>query len=284
MKRSLFHVLVALAVGAIAPQLSAQSISSADRQTVIQAVARGQLIYRFDQAAWHATDAMLEDAKLKGRIDALKERYHGWIVRRVEGGNLEVLFFDKTPDVPRVLYSALMSRDGRQIVSSRFVEGDSPPVDADALRMIRARSAAADVVAKQKVLRCAEAPFNTVVLPPEAEDGEIPVYFLSPQSVMEKVPFGGHARVMVASDGTVGPVHAFTKSCVDLPTSTAKDAPVALVATQLLDPLPTEIGIFTMFVAGLPIFVGTPDKRTWVIEASGGQARVRLIDPDTKKK
>lgn len=267
---------------ASASALQAQPFSDSEQAAVVLALNRGQRLYAFDQAAWHATDKMLEDARAQGRLDSINTRYGGWIVREADPSTLEVIFFDKSTDAPKPLYIARMADGGKRVVSAEFARQDATLPDDTTLRMIRARDAAQKALEGQSVLRCTDKPYNTAVLPPDTPDGPIPVYWLTPQSDLDHVPFGGHLRIMVAADGKAGPMHPFTKSCMELPTGRAKEATRALYATQLLDPLPTEVDVFTMFAAGLPLYIGTPDGRTWSIESSGGQASVRLI-PDEPK-
>lgn len=261
----------------------AQLFSDSEQAAVVLALNRGQRLYAFDQAAWHATDKLLEDAKAQGRLDSINARYGGWIVREADPSTLEVIFFDKTKDAPKPLYVARMADGGKRVVSAEFAGQDAALPDAVTLRMIQARAVAQKALEGQSILRCTDKPYNTAVLPPDTPDGPIPVYWLSPQSDLDHVPFGGHLRIMVAADGKAGPIHPFTKSCMELPTRQAKETTRALYATQLLDPLPTEVDVFTMFAAGLPLYIGTLDGRTWSIESSGGQARVRLI-PDERKR
>lgn len=262
----------------------AQTMSPADQSAVQLAINRGQQIRAFDQAAWHATDALMADAKAQGRLATLSAQFGGWIVRELDPQTLEVLFFDRQPDAPRPIYAARLPRDGSRVLSAQFAAEDAQIIDPLTLRMIRARQSALDLVGGEKLLRCTKEPYNIAVLPPETPDGPVPVYILTPQSDLTHVPFGGHARVMVATDGTAEPIHAFTKSCMEMPTHAAKDAPKGLVATQLLDPVPTEIDVFTMLAAGLPLYIGTPDQRIWVIASSDGQATVRLLPPDSSKR
>jgi hypothetical protein len=42
--------------------------------------------------------------------------------------------------------------------------------------------------------------------------------------------------------------------------------PVALMVTHLLDPTPTEIHVFSSFVAHMPVAVGTKDGRVWWVD------------------
>jgi hypothetical protein len=146
--------------------------------------------------------------------------------------------------------------------------------------LIAAQHTAFDALLKSAASRCVDKPFNTVVLPPETPGGPILVYFLTPQTSTTALPFGGHYLVPVAADGTAGPLRAFTKSCGQLEKGEGKDKAVALVVTHLLDPTPTEIHVFTMLAAQLPLFVTTTQNdRLWCIEFKDGRARIRLVDP-----
>lgn len=252
-------------------------MSEAEQASIQLALNRGQQLYAFDQAAWHATDKFLEDAKAQGRLEALNSQLGGWIVREADHSTLEVIFFDKNASAPKQIYAAQLSESGTRVVTSGFAGQDAVIKEPQTLQLIRAREAAFRTIEGQSILRCKEQPFNFAVLPPDTLDGSIPVYILTPQSDLDHVPFGGHLRILVSPEGKAGSPHPFTKSCMELPTRHAKDAPKAIIATQLLDALPTEVDVFTMFAAELPLFIMTSDKRAWVIEASGGQARVRLL-------
>lgn len=283
MPRKLSISLVAAVALAVVPAAHAQTMSDADLAGVQLALNRGQLLYAYDQAAWHGTDAMVEDAKSQGRMDELAAKSGGWVIRAAPENSLEFVIFDKSQDSPKLLYAARLIEGGSKVVEHSFLDGEKAEPDAVTLRLIKAHRIALAAISGKDVLRCSQKNYNIAVLPPET-DGAIPVYLLTPQIKMEEVPFGGHTRLLVAADGTVGAAHPFTKTCLGLPSASSKDAPKALMATQLLDPLPTEVDVFTMFAARLPFYIGTPDGRMWSVESSGGQARIRLIQADTEKK
>ena len=69
------------------------------------------------------------------------------------------------------------------------------------------------------------------------------VYFLSPQVRNDVYPFGSYFRRTVAPDGKMLFSRAFTKSCLDMPAPSA-DA-FGFGVSHLLDPIPTEIPVFT---------------------------------------
>lgn len=283
MSRNLLVDLISAILLVFAPAAQAQTMSDADMAGVQLALNRGQLLYAYDQAAWHGTDAMVEDARSQGKMDELSFKAGGWVIRTAEESSLEFVIFDKSLDSPKLLYVARLTEGGTKVIAHSFPIGEKSEPDAVTLRLIKAHRIALEAIDGKEILRCSQKAFNIAVLPPEA-DGAIPVYLLTPQTQMEEVPFGGHTRLTVAADGTVGAAHPFTKTCLSLPSASTKNAPKALVVTQLLDPLPTEIDVFTMFAARLPLCIGTPDGRIWSVESSGGQARIRLLPADAKKK
>ena len=74
------------------------------------------------------------------------------------------------------------------------------------------------------------------------------------------------------------PPRRFTNTCLELPLPNAaqRREMVALGVTHLLDPLPTEIHVFSSLAAKMPVAVGTSDGRTWWVEGTA----VRLIGKD----
>lgn len=270
-------VLAFLALVPAAP-LTAQSMTEAEAQQVQQALNRGQLLYSYDQAAWHGTDAMMADARARGLTEKLPDMVGGWVVIG-SAADPAVVFFDKDPVNPKAVWIVRFAPDGWRVASIAMVAGTSAAeLDAGTRALIAVRESAYAALAKSEGVRCSNQPFNVVVLPPERPGEDSMVYFLTPQETADKVPFGGHYRIAVSPEGVAGPMHAFTKSCVDVPTDKAKDKPQANIVTQLLDPVPTEVGVFTMLAAQLPLYVLTgEEKRVWAVESSGGQARVRLV-------
>jgi hypothetical protein len=269
-------------LAAVPARLAAQEMTPAEMPVVQAALNRGTLLHAYDKAAWHGTDAMLADAAKRGLTDSLAQMIGGWIVVGATG-DPKVIFFDKSASDPRAVFIIQTADAGRRVVSTRFVEeGEYGAIDKDTQSLIRARLVVTSSLPAADLTRCAKGPWNMVVLPPEGPGAPILVYLLSPQDTLDAVHFGGHYRIEVSADGTAAPAHAFTKTCIAFPTSQAKEKPAALVVTQLLDPLPTEISVFTMFAAELPMYVRTPDMRTWVVGSSKGQAYIRIL-PDEPK-
>jgi hypothetical protein len=132
-------------------------------------------------------------------------------------------------------------------------------------RLIAAQRAAEAAFRAAGALRCSDQPFNTVILPPKAPEQPTLVYLLTPQTDMDVIPVGGHYRVEVGADGKAGPLHPFSKSCLAMPLRMkGKPEPEAIVVSHLLDPVPTELHVFSSFAARKLLMVITvSNKRVW---------------------
>ena len=193
----LLAAAILLAVS-VAPAAAQQSIGTADLATVSK---RGALLYAFDQAAWHSTDAMLA----KGLPQETMQAIRGWVVEP-DGDLLSVTYYGFEGTTPYAIYIADI-RDGK-VVSDRVPGPDGRALSARGARM----AAAASVAREQPFPQCVDRPFNTVILPPEP-DGVVPVYLLTPMLNAGEYPFGGHHEVDVGPDGKVVGTRDFTKTC-----------------------------------------------------------------------
>jgi hypothetical protein len=279
------HILLTTATFAwmAAPlAVHAQALTNEEEAALQLAIDRGQLLYAYDQAAWHGTDDLLAKATATGIQNQIASRTGGWIV---DGPSSEptLLFFDRDTENPQPLYVAAFTEGGTKLAKSRIVTASEPSLITPARkRLIDAHGLAYEAIAASDARLCAQARPNTVTLAPQSPADPVLVYFLTPQTETGKYPFGGHYRVEVSADGKAGDIHPFTNACLtmDLPAATPKNKqPEALVVTHLLDPTPTEIHVFSMLATGLPIYVMTTlNNRTWAVESSGGRARIRLVD------
>jgi hypothetical protein len=270
----------ALALALPLPSVAHGQAMSAEEMAAVQlALDRGQLLYAYDQAAWHGTDDFRAKAQTAGTWDVLGARSGGWIVDGSAGAP-EIVFYDRDRANPEVLYVARFTDGGTRLVESRLVSPDEPsPLTPERRRLIDAQRAAYEAIAATDSRLCADARPNTVVLPPAMPSDPVLVYFLTPQTETGKYPLGGHYRVEVAPDGTAGPIRPFTKSCLTM--DVGENRPVALQISHLLDPTPTEIHVFFMFATKLPLYVATTSNgRLWAVESSAGQARIRTMESE----
>jgi hypothetical protein len=205
--------------------------------------------------------------------DAVMQAIRGWVVEP-RGDVLSVTYFGEDDGKPYAIYIADYAHDA--------VSNERTPVAGSAdrtltplgLRLAAARLAA--MAAGDSIPRCIDRPYNTVALPPEP-DRTIPVYLLTPQTVNNRYPMGGHHEIDIAPDGSVAAKRDFTHSCLEIGPAEG-DSPgklAALFVTHLLDPHPTEIHVFTSLSAHYPLFVGTGAREVWSVEG----ARISKLDP-----
>ena len=237
------------------PAAAQHTIPSTDLATVS---ARGTAIYDYDQAAWHTTDTMVA----RHLPDAVMRAIRGWVVEP-RGDVLRVTYFGLADGTPYAIYVADY---GNGAVSHERVPeaGGDRALSPLGLRLAAARVAA--TTAGESLLKCSDRAFNTVVLPPDP-GGIIPVYLLTPQTVNDHYPMGGHHEIDIAADGGIVAQRDFTRSCLTVGETDAPAGgkPVAILVTHLLDPHPTEIHVFTSLTAHQPIFVATADGALWTV-------------------
>ena len=240
---------------------------SAEEQTSVQeSLDRGLALYQYDQAAWHTTDALMEDV-----ADPSGAGITGWVVVPDEQGWL-VTYWRPEGDGYLGVYSALW--DGTEVSERKVLPPEEAELSDEQVALIRA----GNVPDAAQLTPCANAPFNKVIMPSGNANGSTLVYFLTPQTSLDSVPMGGHYRFEVL-DGKIVDQREFTKSCLLLPIRReGQEAPKALVVTHLLDPVPTEIHVFSIFPATMPIYVITPENdKVWAVDSPGGQPRIRLV-------
>ena len=247
------------------PDAPTTTSSEEQQRALTLALDRGRALYLHDQAAWHTTDALLEDI-----ADPAALGIGGWVVTNAEDGLL-VTFWAPESDGFAGVYSARYASG--QVLDRRLLEGGARTLGEEQIALI----AATQAIDPSGLERCSGSPFNTVALPPQAAGEPILVYYLTPRTTNDTIPLGGHYRFEVRG-GLVAAERGFTTSCFDMPLPQGENRLEALVATHLLDPVPTEIHVFSMLALGLPLMVVTAaNELIWAIEIVGNRPRVELV-------
>lgn len=253
---------LALAVLLAAPAAAQDARAAATEQAAIaQAAARGALIYAYDQAAWHGTDDM------RAKVPDAASKVAGYLADGPADAP-RLIFFDRQP-TPHAYYVAQFRR-GRLVSGRVLGPADDTALAPEALRRLRALAVATATMRQSGLRACGGGPFNSVVLPADAA-GTVRVYFLTPQTDNDHLPFGGHYVVEVAADDTASAPRAFSRSCLSLPTHPPAGpngaTAVGVSVSHLLDPVPTEIHVFASLAMGKPVFVATlnPTPRLWSV-------------------
>jgi hypothetical protein len=242
---------------------TAHAQSAEQMRSVQHAAQIGQELYAHDQAAWHATDAMLADIP-----DPRAEGLHGWIAERTPSG-IVVLFVRPDGDALTAVYRVLY-RDGAMVEHGRV----NQPLTAQESALYITRQAAIQA----PVEHCSES-YNTVTLPREhvGDNGvDVDVYLMPGTTQTDVYPFGGYYRLgMNTATHAVIETQRFTNSCIQLSTAATPGVTArGLFITQIIGDVPTEVHVFVSLEAHAPVFVGT---RSGVWEVDGAQ--VRLVPP-----
>lgn len=278
MNRFKAFAILAAGLALAAPPLAAQdaaapkpapTLTAAEEAAVQQALDLGYKLHAYDQAAWHGTDAALEDLS-----EADKRGIGGWIVNEVDDGWETVFFRPVAGGGFEAAWSGIY--DGETVTRRKTYAAGERPLTASEVTQVEAVA----LMRQQKVERCAASRFNTVVFPTGKPDGGFYAYLLTPQEKTGAIPFGGHHRFEIVN-GAIKDRRSFTQSCLTMTTAMeeGKDGRAeSLMVTHLLDPVPTEIHVFSVYAAKMPVYVLTQsNERVWVAEVSGGQPRIRVI-------
>ncbi len=259
--------LAALAAALLvaAPALPTAAQSPAEQAQLAAAHQRGALLYLIDRAAWVATD----DFRKKVDINADKS-LRGYVVELGRQGFTVTFFAEEGGRLVRA-YVANVVRN-RVAGSEVFPPGKRSPLTTEQIRLAKARE-----VIRGLPFRACTGPFNVTPIPPASADAPMDVYFLSPQVRTNSYPFGGHFKATLAPDGSVLSSRAFTKGCLDMPAPPPQAFGFAV--NHLLDPIPTEIHVFTSLSARKPVIV-MAGARNWQIDGKS----ITLMDPSKFKR
>jgi hypothetical protein len=272
MRRTLVATLLLLATApAIALAQDAAPAPADVRADVLRAETQGAQLYRHDQAAWHASDA-IQASGVQPPGDG-----RGWLTL-ARDGRIAVRFFAEVDWEP-VAYAQAIFDPATGKVSDARALSPAQPATAEERVLLRARDAA--MARARNGLRCSGA-INTVVLPGQGTAGdEIDVYVMSAWEGGDFV-FGGHQRVRVSGDGTqVRDVYEHTRGCIPIePEGQAPEGfePIPLVGvSHLTSPAPNEFHVFLGLQHDREIMVGTSGNgRLWSVE----KGRIREVEAE----
>lgn len=226
---------------------------------------RGERLYAHDRVAWVGTDEAMPEIK-----DRLSEG-RGYVIHETDAGHV-LTFFGDDDGVPYALWRATYRDETR--VSGGLIERDS--VEAaftqDELEVYAARRLAiAHFFSNAKdegLFFCdnTKSP-NVAILQPTERDASFQAYFMTPQHDLSLWPMGGHSRVTISPEGEATEMRGFTKSCISLGAGERKEGHtlVAMAVSHILDPVPTEIHVFTAIASGTDVMV-IIDGEAWMVD------------------
>lgn len=260
-------------IGVAACALFGGSAAAQDsiRQFDIPALERlGHDMYIQDQAAWHATDALLA---LHSQAEMVKEKVAGWIVENRSEGVL-VRFVRQGGNGLEAAYDIVYPHDADYAKDRPKI---SEPQDRTLTDSEKAQFSARTLALQSITQRCGDN-YNTIVLKDPEGDGWL-AWALAATTNPNLIMAGGHHRLTVSADGTkVVHTDALSRTCATMekasPPQGGKVA--AMVTTQLVSNLPVETFVFLNLEHRIPIIVLTPDRAEWGI-VNGKIARIGTV-------
>jgi hypothetical protein len=246
--RIAFRLLVAAAAAVIAacaaspstPPTAAPAVPSADRP-LTETERLGRDLYRYDTAAWVATDAAMPILRETGTT--------GWIVVPIETGLL-TRFVNPCDAGVCAVAEVRLDADGRKPAVDRV----EPPLVLSAEQ--RAMWAAREVAIAAMTGACSET-YNPVILPDEHGGERVwRVYLLAATTDPDVIVVGGHHRIVVSGDGrTVIENTPLSRSCLTL--RMPRDGMAIPVVSHVLGPEPIETHVFLQLSLDRMLFVST---------------------------
>jgi len=216
--------------------------------------ARGQALYAYDQAAWHATDAFFAihpDTSDLAHYICVKS-IGGWVVYFPKWNALH--------DHIQVAYQALESGKPNAYKATKY---DPPQEGPD------------DLIAKERAIELAIGdfqpqgrPYNAAILP--AENGSLYVYLYPGQTKDDVWPIGGDVRYRISSDGkSILEKRLLHKTILDMKFDPKQEA-VAGIHSHILSDVPEDTDILYVLHRrpSMPEYVGA-GKRVFVVNTDG---------------
>jgi hypothetical protein len=274
MKPSRIFALIVVALVALPVMAEQTATESTERNAdavepnIAETIRRGKMLYDFDQAAWHSTDALAAKAG-----DMAKLKLAGRVVVPVEAG-LQAIYYGRNDAGRYAIFTGIWN--GTKIVDSIYSKGETGPAlsaeanaYADIIEMLMAGK-----LETKDLWYCNKARPNFALLPGE-ESGTFYLYFMTAQQKNNIYPLGGHHRLTIR-DGKVVAQRKFTNSCIDLGGGEAAgQSPSMFYLTHMLDDNPTEIHVFTAIASRTAVVVGTTEnKQTWFVTPKGNSASI----------
>jgi hypothetical protein len=224
---------------------------------------RGLMLADYDQAAWHATDAVLA-------INPTRQSGSTYVCRKLEQ-TWTCVFGMLSPEKDRfsISYEAIQENSS----TSFRVEKHDPPREDTSSYFGAAKAVA--IAREEFQLTAQNRPYNAAVLP--APSGRLYVYIVPSQTKTGVYPLGGDARYVVASDGTaILEKRQLHKSILEMNPSASPGKAAGGYHTHVLSDVPEDTDVFYVLTRKppLPEFIGA-GKNSYKIEPNGTIQKVK---------
>lgn len=233
----------AAAVSMTTPASAAQEAVRPTQEELDAITERGRMLYEYDQAAWHASDAV-QTANPKTMEG---QRY----IAKKENGTWRVLFGKLNEERSRFLIrcEAVQKEEPREFA----VLKEPAEREDEGFFLFAARA----IEATTKDFGRATRPYNVAVLPAPA--GQLYVYLYPAQTKARVYPLGGDARYLVSAEGmTILEKRQMHKTVIEAGPVAGKKV-VSGIHTHVLTDVPEDTDVFHVLTQDPPVpeFVGT---------------------------
>lgn len=271
MRKGILLVACVIGGGLLAPSAVGASRPLDFEPVLAEAERQGDLLWRVDEAAWRASDALQESDGLSWVGEGREGR--GWVTTPLDdqGSRWRVSFLAGTAGGPSTSFADVEVRLGRRVRTE--VKRNEPSRVLSEEEAMQHRAIGTAIA--QRPPMCSPR-LNTAVLP-KRENGVLAgftVYLLS-ASDNEGINAGGHTRISVDASGTqVLERFDQTRSCIRL-AAPGRSGAVAATLSHLTSPTPTEIHVFLHRSFQLPLYVATMENRhLWSVD----DGKIRLVE------
>jgi|SRR5580700_1088141 hypothetical protein len=259
--RILSNLVIAVLV--CTPSVSAQKSEPLSDSELAAITARGRMLAEYDNASWHATDAVRALNPAEGVVG----RY---IARKTDAGWVVVFGrFNETKDAFLTLYEATQQGGSPGFTVKTY----DPPQKDTGFFYIAAKAIGLSLQNSHLERR----PYNTYVLP--LDSGQLYVYILPAQTVADVYPLGGDTRFLVTADGSdIVETRRLHKTILEVKHSAvpAGTTPAGGAHSHVLTDTPEDTDVFHVLrqTHPLPESIGT---RTGIynVETNGTIKRVK---------
>jgi len=230
-------IIVALSL-AVVPKAKGQEAIAPTNEELAGIAERGRLLYEYDQAAWHAADAVqLANPKaVEGQLYIAKKENGKWLV----------VFGKLNDDRSRFAITYQADEQATLRLFAIHQQRGEPQDQGFFLYAARAMDLALQDFGRTN------RPYDVAVLPAGAE--QLYVYLYPAQTQARVYPLGGDVRYLVSADGMkISEKRQMHKTIIEnQPTQHAKKA-VAGYHTHALSDLPEDTDVFHVLTQDTPV-------------------------------
>lgn len=241
---TLVVLLAAAAIAATWTAAAQQPVGTTSKE-LAAITERGRMLYEYDQAVWHASDAVqtANPKTVEGQRSIAKK----------DNGKWRVVFGKLSQDHSRfeIAYEAMQQDQSRQ-----FAVQKEPEEREDGFFLFAAR--AIDLAMKD--FGSASRPYDMAVLP--APEEQLYVYLYPAQTEARVYPLGGDARYLVSANGQkILERRQMHKTIIETRPSSKGKKLVAGFHTHVLSDVPEDTDVFHVLTQDPPVpeMVGTAD-------------------------